>query len=156
MVRNANSIINTARYYQMLREDPPGSNDGAKLRSALAATPFEPGQPWCYYFALACVIRGFLGVENIPPSVLVTGSCQAAADHAAALGKLSEFPATGSIFLLKNVEGHFHHAGLVTSVDESDALVNTIEGNTNHDGSTEGYGVFWHTRKFALLRFIIW
>lgn len=161
MVPYAQEIIKTARGYLSPRliERPSGSNDGRELRAALANTQFVPGQPWCYYFALACLIDVFGDRHKLPDSVAFTGSCQLAANHAAKLGKLSEWAATGAIFLLPNEQGHFHHAGIVQAVSVQSNNVTkiiTVEGNTNNDGSVNGFGVFGHVRNEKDVKYIIW
>jgi len=156
MVDNAAKVLIAANSHVGLREEPRGSNDGPDLRRVLKATPFQPGESWCFYFALACLIEAFGGKEHIPSSVLFTGSCQLAAEHAAKLGKLSDASAIGSIFVLHNAAGHFHHAGIVCSKPYRDAVINTIEGNTNNNGSANGDGVYRRGRPLAMLKFIIW
>jgi hypothetical protein len=156
MVRNATEIIVVAHRHIGLREQPLGSNDGPQLRKALAKTPFQPGQAWCYYFALACLIEAFGDVSLLPPSVLVTGSCQNAADHAREHGALVPYPAVGSIFLLHDASGHYHHAGIISGLTTPRGTRPTIEGNSNTDGSTEGYEVVAHERGMSGLSYIVW
>lgn len=157
MEPQAEQIIKRAAWDLNLREMPWGSNNGGRLREVLKETEFKPGDPWCMYWVVAVMIDVFKGKNNLPQSVLYTGSCQAAAEHAAELNKLSRSAATGCIFVLMNTAGHFHHAGFVTAVDVYNGIIHTIEGNTNDNGSTEGYGVFYHKRNMSpLIRYIIW
>lgn len=156
MVPRARKIIAEATRLIGLEEEPRGSNDGPNLRKALADTHFKPGDRWCMYFCVHCLHKGFEGAGSIPAWLPETGSCQAAAIAAHSWDKLSEFPATGSIFVLPNEEGVFHHAGIVTEVDEELGVIKTIEGNTNLNGSANGYGVFRRTRKINKQKYIIW
>jgi hypothetical protein len=63
----------------------------------------------------------------------------------------SEIP-TSSIFLVRRTGNGWSHTGLVTKFDESG--VETIEGNTNDEGSREGYEVCKRYRGYTTLDFV--
>ncbi|WDF54280.1 peptidoglycan-binding protein [Mucilaginibacter sp. KACC 22063] len=52
----------------------------------------------------------------------------------------------GDIFLLQKSPTDWYHTGFVTGVDND--IFETIEGNTNTDGSANGNGVYKRTRNF--------
>lgn len=54
----------------------------------------------------------------------------------------------GDIFLVQKTPNDWFHTGLVIAVH--DAIFETIEGNTNEDGSANGIGVFRRTRNFTV------
>lgn len=156
MERNAQKIIKTAYGWLGVEEVPRGSNAGKLLEHILRKTPFKPGEKWCFYFCLAVLQDALEKDGGLPFAVLSTGSCQLAAEHALNFGCLSPYPATGCIFVLHDEAGHYHHSGIVVDVDKTEKFVTTVEGNTNVDGSTNGYGVFKRVRSVANLKFIIW
>jgi hypothetical protein len=53
----------------------------------------------------------------------------------------------GDIFLLQKTPNDWFHTGLITAVHES--VFETIEGNTNEDGSHNGIGVYKRSRNFT-------
>lgn len=59
---------------------------------------------------------------------------------------------TASIFLVRRTSSDWTHAGLVTAFDRG--AFRTIEGNTNDEGSREGYEVCARTRGYADKDFI--
>jgi hypothetical protein len=58
----------------------------------------------------------------------------------------------GSFFLVRNAPTDWTHTGIV--VNASDETFKTIEGNTNDDGSREGYEVCARTRGYSNMDFI--
>lgn len=54
----------------------------------------------------------------------------------------------GDIFLVQKTPNDWFHTGLIIAVH--DAVFETIEGNTNEDGSSNGIGVFKRTRNFTV------
>jgi hypothetical protein len=54
----------------------------------------------------------------------------------------------GDIFLVQKTSNDWFHTGLV--IDVHDSVFETIEGNTNEDGSHNGIGVFRRTRNFIV------
>jgi hypothetical protein len=61
---------------------------------------------------------------------------------------------TGSFFLNRKTSTDWVHTGIVISA-ESDVF-QTIEGNTNDDGSSEGYEVCQRIRGYRKKDFIVW
>ena len=84
----------------------------------------------------------------------VTGYCPYLWSWAAKNKKLVPKPSRGDIFLLMDADGPYgaHHTGLVTGATEGQ--VQTIEGNTNDDGSDDGIGVFIRSRKISTCDYV--
>lgn len=119
-------------------------NDGPWVEAILRVTGNQKGDPWCCAFVsfVLCIVNG--GTNPLP----MTASCQALREYAAAHGMLTTEPDAGDVFLLLNGEGHAHHTGFVAS-QISGGVFSTIEGNTNDDGSRDGYGVFARQRTVS-------
>lgn len=124
-----------------VKEEPKGSNDGAWVRRYLAAAGVNFPAPWCAsfvtYLAKEC------GYEHIPK-------------HPAAVASWSHMPkaaepARGDLFFYLHENGT-GHIGVV--LENKGATVRTIEGNTNDEGSREGFEVCRRERKISALRFI--
>ncbi len=54
----------------------------------------------------------------------------------------------GDIFLVQKTPNDWIHTGLIVAIHDS--VFETIEGNTNEDGSHNGIGVFRRTRNFIV------
>ncbi len=54
----------------------------------------------------------------------------------------------GDVFLVQKTPNDWFHTGLVTAV--RDSVFETIEGNTNEDGSANGIGVYKRSRNFMV------
>jgi len=140
-----------------VREDPPGSNRGKKIEEYQASVGVDPGEPWCAAFVYWCsaTAASDLGVANpMKEKKCRTGSVvelwnQANANgarivtHDAALADPSRV-LPGTVFVITMTGGH-GHTGLVSRVIGNG--LETIEGNTNDDGSREGIGVFRRTGR---------
>ncbi len=57
-------------------------------------------------------------------------------------------PKQGDIFIMDYGHG-IGHTGFVDSVDQDGIHIHTIEGNTNDEGSREGFEVCRRTRKIS-------
>jgi peptidoglycan hydrolase-like protein with peptidoglycan-binding domain len=62
-------------------------------------------------------------------------------------------PTPGSMFFVRGGEHGWIHVGLV--VEAVDGIMTTLEGNTNHDGSANGYEVARRIRRIASNDFAI-
>jgi len=160
---------------------PPGATLGtmtvAYARQHLAQHPREVGgenmgpwvrlymdggqgadQLWCAGFATFCQRQAAktLGVQ-LP--VARTFSCDelaAHAKHAACfVAGCPDFRAVtpGSLFLVRKTDDDWQHVGIVTSA-AADAF-HTIEGNTNDEGSREGFEVCERVRGYDKKDFVI-
>ncbi len=133
-------------------EDPPNSNGGPQVTPYLASVGLGPGQSWCMAFVHWCFVQAAAGGANPSPKsggVLdVLHRVQAAAPQqfiakAAALADPA-LVKPGCIFILDH-GGGLGHTGFVKGA--RGAGLDTIEGNSNNNGSREGVGVFEMTRR---------
>lgn len=115
--------------------------------------------PWCAGFVSFCM-RQASEALNIDMPIRATGSC----DYLAAQGEregifVSERDVDpdnlpeGSIFLVRRSSTDWTHTGFVTAAEER--IFRTIEGNTNDDGSRNGYEVCARSRGYGDKDFII-
>jgi hypothetical protein len=133
-------------------EVPPHLNRGPEIDGWLKRVGSPRGSPWCAAFAWS---MGDDVLDDDWP-VVKTGSCQAIYDWAKKAGALMTEPKPGDLFLMYHPElSRYAHVGYVRTV-RSDEL-DTVEGNTNTDGSREGWGVFARTRaRTSRLAFVRW
>lgn len=103
---------------------------------------------WCAYFVSWCakeaeisdsiihrqgIASPFRGYFNVPNT------------H----GTRDYFPKPGDlVFYGPDSEGDHYHVGIVETVNKSTGYITTIEGNTNSNGSSQGYIVYRHTRHY--------
>jgi hypothetical protein len=131
-------------------EDPPGSNRGVMVEKYLASAGCVPGDPWCASFVYWCFNEAAKSL-NVNNPLTRTGGCLSHWTRTKG-GKISCLNATnnasliqpGFIFIMDHGRGK-GHTGIVKSV--SDGYIQTIEGNTNIEGSREGLGVAELKRK---------
>lgn len=127
-----------------------GNNDGPDVEKYLASTGLGKGNSWCMAFVFWCVNEASKFFAQPNPLVRTAGvlfqwqntKCVKAA-----------VPVPGCIFIMDFGGGEGHTGFVETVAGDS---VNTIEGNTNNDGSRNGIGVFRRTRKISSIKgFII-
>lgn len=119
--------------------------------------------PWCAGFATFCVKQA-CETLGVPLPLQRTLACDAMATScgprfiqgtgSAALNTIKP----GSIFVqlatgAERKKYKYRHAGIVVSADAQ--TMQTIEGNTNDDGSAEGYEVCARTRGYVNMDFIV-
>lgn len=134
------------------------TNTGLKVNAYLASVGTNPGNPWCAAFVYWCIQHAADGFGIKPPyvrSAYTPDIDRWALDHDIRF----DGPVPGDTFLLYGVTGgvfRAHHTGFVLDVN-GDGTFKTIEGNTNDDGSRDGYGVFVRTRSVnANTKFVRW
>jgi hypothetical protein len=132
-------------------EDPKGSNWGPKIKEYLAAAGLKASAPWCMSFVVWCFDQAAkeLNVKN--PLYKTGGVLYGWQQRSATLG-IKTNPQPGDVFIMRFAHGT-GHTGIVESVDETH--VHTIEGNTNDDGSREGYEVARRSRlKTSIMAYL--
>jgi len=131
-------------------EQPKGSNSGPMVDRYLAAVGLKPGYPWCMAFVYWSYQQAALA-ESRPNPVVQTGSVaecwsrtpDAKKIHVETARKQPQSITPGDQFVL--LFGHgTGHTGLVEAVTGN--IIHTIEGNSNLDGSREGFEVVRHQR----------
>ena len=128
-----------------VREDPVGSNKGPMVDKYLASTGTPPGFFWCMAFVQWCFEQAAakLGVANTFPH---TAGCADAWQQASAFRMAKQTAVTnptlvvpGAVFILDFGGGHGHTGFVEAAVG---GTLQTVEGNSNSDGSSNGIGVF--------------
>lgn len=121
-------------------------NEGAEFR-------------WCAGFA-CFVLNQACTTQGVPLPITPSVSCDSLAASAKIKGLfVGEAAATptlirpGSLFLSRRTSEDWTHVGIVVLV--SDETFSTIEGNTNDEGSAEGYEVCSRTRGYGSKDFIV-
>jgi CHAP domain len=154
-------------------ENPVGSNSGPMVNEYLKAVGLNPGYAWCQAFVYWCYEEATKKL-NLPNPVIKTGGVHDCWNRSAPLTKDNSKVVTrlkilkadsiheptvlkpGSQFIL-SFGGETGHTGIVEKID--DAVMHTIEGNSNTNGSREGYEVVRHQRNLsdkALQGFIVY
>jgi len=131
-------------------EKPKNSNSGPEVNIFLKSVGLKPGYPWCMAFVYYCVGKAAaeMGLKN---PLLKTGGVLRQWNETT----LRKFPSRasavkhGDIFIMQFGHGT-GHTGFVEKV--SGRLIYTIEGNTNDDGSREGYEVARRQRAISSIK----
>jgi uncharacterized protein (TIGR01370 family) len=153
-------VIDVAMSEIGVREVPPGSNRGPKVDQYISAV--DPGLvsqqvPWCMCFVYWCfqeTARQLGTTVHIPKSAGVRDSwskTQTRAQQDASIVIVDKRDALrdpsrvkpGMVFFLTRAGGG--HTGIV--IENNNGMLETIEGNTNDNGSAEGIGVFRRSRR---------
>jgi hypothetical protein len=151
------SVLRVALSYEHMKEYGGDNRGPESIERFLKFVRAEPGQPWCAAYVSFCGYYGNLdvvkGTYQSTWPFKPTASCWQLGDWATTAGVLVTRPQPGAVFLLHSPKlGRFHHTGFVLT-----ASGDTIEGNTNDDGSANGYEVLPRHRSFGLHdRFILW
>ena len=136
-----------------VQEQPRGSNSGPEVDLYLKSVGLEPGYAWCMAFVYYCVGQAAaqLAVKN---PLIKTGGVMLQANKTK-LPKLTPRDAKvkpGDIFIMafKNGTGH---TGFVEKI--KNGIITTVEGNTNNDGSREGFKVARRQRLLSTIQCFI-
>jgi hypothetical protein len=126
--------------------NPDGSaNSGPDVERYLEICGLGAGNPWCAAFGTAMLVDSGVGLSELPDG---PASVHSWLDWAKAKNYASETPERGfaGLIIESPTAGHFV---FVSDLVEGEDSVKTIEGNTNEDGSREGYGVFRRERPYS-------
>ncbi|HXC24577.1 MAG TPA: hypothetical protein VNU46_01590 [Gemmatimonadaceae bacterium] len=141
-----------------------GENRGQTVEWILRSAGLAPGEPWCaaYIYHVGYWSQYNPATQSSSWPLPRTGACTLLGDFARAHDVLSRRPSRGDVFLLYFPSlNRFAHTGIILTVTETPTAYQclTIEGNTNDDGSREGYKSCIKTRTFEKTsphRFIQW
>lgn len=156
MVSILDQALTVAQSQIGVQEHPKGSNRGPEVDVYLRSVGLDPthgSYAWCAAFVFWCYAQaaGALGIPN--PVIRTAGTLDhwnRAKTRVNAATAISN-PALikpGHIFIMNFGHGA-GHTGIVQSVDPATKRITTVEGNTNDDGSREGYEVAVRTRQIA-------
>lgn len=123
-----------------------GANDGTEVEKYLKSVGLGKGFSWCMAFVYWCYEQAAQQLKVKNPLVK-TGGCMKQWNETTC--KKSKAPQIGSIFIM-DLGGGAGHTGIVTAVRGD--VVDTIEGNTNTNGSANGDGVYKRSRPVARIK----
>lgn len=141
-------IPDTAAQFVGWVQEATKQNDGPWVEAILRITGTPKGSPWCASFVTMVLDIAYRGKNPLARSA----SCDVMLEDARRKGWLHDAPHVGDVFLVMKSPTDAIHTGVVTAVGV--ASVKTVEGNTNDDGSRDGYGVFARERKMTGLAFV--
>lgn len=111
-------------------EQPPGSNDSARIATYRQATAGSGVGPWCAYFTSWLAQQSGAPLGEVGQGF---GSVDALRGWAQRTGRTTDTPAPGELIVWDE------HIGIVESVDP-DGSVHTIEGNSSNAVTRRTYG----------------
>lgn len=130
-------------------EQPKNSNSGPEVNQYLKSVGLKPGNAWCMAFVYWCVEQAAKEFQIKNPLVKTGGVMRQYNEcNLRKLPKTSSSIKPGDIFIMKFANG-FGHTGFVVEV--GNGIVKTVEGNTNDDGSREGYEVARRERSLSTI-----
>jgi hypothetical protein len=129
-----------------------GVNDGPLVRLYHRITGTAAGGAWCAARQMFSLF--LLGESGRLLEFALSAYCPDVASALERLGVLSDVPEVGSLILFReHVPGEpaprFAHIGLVLAIAADGHTVTTHEGNTNTDGSRDGWQECVKTRHVA-------
>lgn len=131
------------------------SNSGPWVRSYMDG---HDGAPWfwCMGFAQAILDQAASSIgKNFKTLMPLTYSCDTVGNTGLEKNLLSRYQTIrkdpslikqGDIFLIQKSRLDWTHTGIITAIEGN--VIETIEGNTNHQGSRNGVAVMKRTRNF--------
>jgi len=128
--------LNVATYQLGNAEIPHGSNWGKHVEKYLKSVGIAVPAPWCMAFVYWCVNEACKEM-NLPNPLKKTGSVMDQWNSSKQL-RIIDKPQKGDIFIM-DFGGGKGHTGFVTGVVGD--KINTVEGNSNDEGSREGFEV---------------
>ena len=121
------------------QENPKGSNWGDDVSVYLKSVGINFPASWCMAFVYWCFEKAAeeLGVSN---PMVKTGGVLAQYNASKKLYLVKGVPKAGDVFIMDFGHG-LGHTGIIEIYDDSMEQMHTIEGNTNNDGSRNGFEV---------------
>lgn len=119
-----------------VHEQPKGSNTGPEINKYLAYVKLPPGKAWCAAFVSYCINQGATEL-NIDSTFKKSGSALHLVEYNPTL--VIPQPTPNCIGIINHGKG-LGHAFFISFLDETNSA-HTIEGNTDHLDSREGWVV---------------
>ncbi len=148
-------VLRIANSQLGVRENPPNSNRGLEVSKYLKSVGLNANAghySWCMAFVYWCFDEAFENLWKANPLVKTGGVLRQW--NETKNKKIRKQDAVNNPSLVKpgfvfirNYGSGKGHTGIITSVNGG--YIETIEGNSNNNGSREGVGVFKLTRKIA-------
>ena len=150
------AIIDIAHKHLMVHPiEIGGQNKGPFVRFYMQGKD-GTAYPWCAGFVSTVVLQAFKAINKVPQNFRYQMSTNLMLLDARRNSTVVTVPVAGGIFLVmkKDDNTQVEHAGLIISYDSTKGIIETIEGNTNDDGSREGYEVCSRIRQITNKYFI--
>lgn len=138
------AALQTAQSQLGVTEKPKGSNAGPEVEIYLKSVGLGKGYSWCMAFVFWSVLQASVKLKVTNPLKKTGGVL---AQFNACKHLIVKTPMPGYIFIMDFGHG-VGHTGFVSQVFKN-GTIETIEGNTNDDGSREGYEVAKRIRKVS-------
>jgi hypothetical protein len=129
-----------------VQEIPKNSNSGPAVEKYLKSVGLGKGYSWCMAFMYWCTKEASTQLNILNP---LTKTAGVLAMYNSEKDLLVTEPQPGDIFIMDFGKGQ-GHTGIVEKAEKN--IIHTIEGNTNDDGSREGYKVCRRQRKRTTIK----
>jgi hypothetical protein len=146
MCQLAKSALEIALQQLGDHEKPKGSNAGKEVEEFLSAVGLKGGYAWCMAYVYFCVNKASIDLKITNPLLKTAGVLKQWNERPDL--RVGE-PQAGDVFIMDFGKGK-GHTGFVVKADKT--YIYTIEGNTNDDGSREGYEVALMKRKKSTIK----
>lgn len=148
----AEKALEIARAQIGVSEEPKNSNRGPQVDQYIRSVGLDPAgkYPWCMAFVYWCFDQAGKAVGVINP-MFKTGGVLDQFNKRKNVHQV-QTPRPGDVIILDYGAGK-GHTGIVEMVHEN-GTVGTIEGNTNDEGSREGYEVCRRKRNVLKAKFL--
>lgn len=142
--------------HQLGVREKGASNSGPEVDKYLQSVGLKPGYPWCMAFVYWCYNQASLQ-SGVPNFLIKTAGVMHQWNEQQPVRKIvlnkvlkdAAIIRPGAVFIMDYGKGT-GHTGLVEKIHGS--YVDTIEGNTNDEGSREGYEVCRRTRRLTSIK----
>lgn len=128
--------IEIAKTQLGVQEIPLNTNKGPQIKEYLKSVGLNEGFSWCMAYVYWCFKKASEELKIVNTAIKTAGVLDAW--NKANIKIKSTTPQIGSVFIMDFGKGQ-GHTGIVESFDN--LYINTIEGNSNDEGSREGYEV---------------
>lgn len=138
----ADKAVEIARTQLGIHESPGNKNTGPQVDEYLKSVGLGPGYSWCMAFVYWCYGEAAKQLGVVNPLAKTGGVLDQWNRRRLHFGYVQPMP--GDIFIMDFGKG-LGHTGLITKVEG--LWIYTIEGNSNDEGSREGYEVCQRRRN---------
>jgi hypothetical protein len=147
----AQKSFDTALTQLGVEEVPKSSNAGPEVAKYLKSIGLGVGYPWCMAFVYWCVNEACKELGLVNPLVKTGGVLRQWNENKTLrlLPGRSNAVKTGDIFIMDFGKGK-GHTGFVECL--ASGVLYTVEGNSNDEGSREGYEVCKHQRTITSIK----
>jgi len=145
-------VANANQHLAQHPREVGGQNCGPWVRLYMAG---NEGQQWAWCAGFTCFcLKQACALKGVPLPITPSFSCDILASSAKGSNRFvtKDKAGPGSFFLVRNTATDWIHTGIV--VDTYAEIFRSIEGNTNDEGSREGYEVCARVRGYKKMDFV--